>query len=375
MTTAISALLVLTTLAAEPQKPPRVAVPDVQSPKELQSLAGALGGVVANELQRLGTFQVTTTDQMRQMLSLERQAQLLGCPDDSCKNTAVSQFGFDYLVTGKLAKLDAGKGKSSLTFELAVLNVKTGKRESSDLIAAATESELMERLSPSVIKVVQPLLAGRQGSLVVVTSEAGATVKVDDTAVGTTPLQGRLSLAAGPHVLKVEKEGFVTWSKEIRVKPDELQEESPRLVPSPDFINAYKSKQQKLRIGAWAATGLAVAGVGAAVIFGARASALYGNDQTPGTFLYHRKFINEGIENDGTTDHRAKVNQLKSDIGLSQTLTIVSIGVAAGAAAGAAALWLIGDDPGKYDAYKTIDVKPTALITPQGGGIGLVGSF
>src|SRR5438874_4846798 len=90
-------------------KTPRVGVVDFSSAPELQLLAAALGGYVANELQRLGAFQVTTTDQIRQMLSLERQAQLLGCPDDSCRGQLVVSLGFDYVVTGKITRLAGAK--------------------------------------------------------------------------------------------------------------------------------------------------------------------------------------------------------------------------------------------------------------------------
>src|SRR5438128_3511004 len=120
----------------------RVGVVDFVSTPELQSLAAALGGFVANELQRLGAFQVTTTDQIRQMLSLERQAQLLGCPDDSCRGQLVTSLGFDWVVTGKVTRLGGAKG-NTLSLELVLIDQRKGERIASDVSTAATESELM----------------------------------------------------------------------------------------------------------------------------------------------------------------------------------------------------------------------------------------
>lgn len=51
-------------------------------------------------------------------------------------------------------------------------------------------------------------LAGRTGLLAVDTTEAGAAITVDDKPMGTTPLAAPLRLAAGPHHVRVTKDGF-----------------------------------------------------------------------------------------------------------------------------------------------------------------------
>jgi hypothetical protein len=51
-------------------------------------------------------------------------------------------------------------------------------------------------------------LEGRTGALTVASPEAGAQVFVDDKAIGTTPLAGPVRLAAGPHRIRLAKDGF-----------------------------------------------------------------------------------------------------------------------------------------------------------------------
>ena len=352
-------------------KSTRIGVIDFQSAADQQGLAGAVGGYVANELQRLGAFQVTTTDQIRQMLSVERQAQLLGCPDDSCRGQTVISLGFDYLVTGKLTRLANGKSGGALTLELVLINERDGKREASDITQAGTEAELMGKVSASVVKLVGVLLKSRAGGLVLSASEAGATVKVDDVIVGTTPV-GQTTVAGSPHVVAVEKDGFVTWQKEVRITPESAVEEQVRLQPSPDFIDAWHSKQLKLRIGAWTGTVLAVGGLVTCIAMGLHAQAVYGDVGVPGTFQYARNLLLQGDET-----QRDKANTLKAQVDTSMLVAYVGGAVAAVGAVAAAAFWVISDNPNKYDVYKSTDVKTQvgAFIGPGQGGFALTGSF
>ncbi len=341
-----------------------VGVSEFNSTPALAPLSTALSGLVSNELQRMGAFKVTSATQVRDLLSLDRQKQLLGCSDETCGEATVD-LGFDFLVTGSLSRYEGGKDKP-LTLELVLLDSKSRTRAGSEVVSGKDEAALMANVSPAVAKLVGKLLKERSGSLVVLSSESAAVLKVDDVAVGTTPLGGKLQIAGGPHYLRLEKEGFVAWQKEIRIAPDAVTEESVRLVPSPDFIAAYQSKQTKLRVGAWVTTVLAVGSAAAAIGFEARSASLYGAREVEGTFLSVREQVAAGDET-----QRDRLNQLKTQVSDSQTITTVFIGVAAAATAGAVVLWLLGEDPGRYDAYREVGLK--AAVGP--GYIGLAGAF
>ncbi len=366
--------LLFATFGAAPV--PGLAVMDFAVEGASTELAAAATGLVAHELDRLGVFRVTSAETTRVILGVERQRALLGC--DDCSGQAIADLtSFEYLVTGKLSRAGAPK-EPTYVLLLTLLQVGSASALSSVRVQARGEEKLLQELAPSALKLVGKLTQGRQGALVVTASEAGAAVKIDDTQVGTTPLPGRLAVGAGPHLLTVEKEGFTAVKKEVRITPEQVTDEAVRLVPSPDTIEAYEGRATRLRVLAWVSTGLAVAGVGALVggtLWGER---LYGDAQTPNTFQFHRAELlagrESGLVNGVLVDHRAAAGALKADVELAQTVAWLGLGTAAVGALAATVLFVVGDPPGRYDAYRA---KPgvTWLVTPGLGGAVLSGTF
>jgi hypothetical protein len=276
-------------------------------------------------------------------------------------------LGVDYLVSGKVSRLAASRdAPETLSIELTLSAVKSGQREGSAIETGRSEADLLGRVGRAVSRLVARVLTSRSGTLVVAATESGALVKVDEQVKGTTPLQGAIALPAGPHALAVEKQGFVAFQKEVQVLPGKLAEERAVLVPSPDFIREYESRQRKLRTGAWIATGVAVAGVAAAVLLQADASRLYGNDSTAGTFLYDRRKLLDGVTTEGGVDLRAQAVTLQGEISQRETLSWVAVGVGAASAVAATWLWIAGDDPERYARYRTGVV---AGVAPRPGGL------
>ena len=62
---------------------PKMAVPDFQTSAGNESLAAMMAGSVATEIDRTGLFIVTTSDQVRALLSFDGQRQWLGCNYES----------------------------------------------------------------------------------------------------------------------------------------------------------------------------------------------------------------------------------------------------------------------------------------------------
>jgi hypothetical protein len=346
--------------AAPADARPKLAVLDFAANGASKELTSAATSAAANEIERLGVFRITTAEAIRDMLAFEKQRQMLGCTDGGCMAEIGGALGVDYVVSGKVTRIAGAAGVAeTFSLDLTLNNVKRGQREGSVVESGRFEGELLARVGRAAQKLVSKILAGRTGSLVVSAAESGAVVKIDDQVRGTTPLQGQLALPSGPHLLVVEKQGFVTWQKDVQVQPGQLVEERATLVPSPDFIRAYESKQGKLRIGAWAATGVAVAGAAVAVWGQWDAGRLYGNESTPGTFLYARRKLLDGDES-----YRAEAASLKSDIRQRQLISAIGAGVGAVGAVGAAWFWVAGEDPDRYGRYRAatarIDVVPTA---------------
>lgn len=357
--------------AAAEKANPRLAVPDFQTTAGNEPLAAMLAGSVATEIDRTGLFTVTTSDQVRALLSLERQRQLLGCSDDSCTSNIASQLGVDYLLNGRLSRLqDAKKTTTGLTLDLTLIEVKTGKRVSSQEVKGASEAELVSRLTEGVAALISPLLAGRQGFLVVIASEDGSIVKVDGTQLGTTPTSQRLSLPGGPHVLRIEKEGFTAVQKQVRLVPDQVTEEAIRLMPSPDFIAGYERKQWALRIGAFIATGVAVGGIATFAIMQGQAQSTFGDTSNPKSFAGLRNTLTTMGEN---PDVRADAEKLRNQINSQLAISYVAGGIGIASAITATVLFLIGEDPNRYQSYR--GPKATAWLAPGTSGGSLAWEF
>ncbi len=364
---ALAVTVLLLPAAARPETKPRLAVLDLAANGASKELAAAAGTAVANELDKLRAFHVITSEAIRSMLAFEKQRQMLGCADAGCMVEIGGALGADWLVSGKVTRLAAAGGvPETLSLDLTLTAVRTGQREGSVIETARSEPELLQRAARAAQKLVQKVLAGRAGRLVVAVSELGAVVRVDDQVKGTTPLRSPIVLAAGPHALAVEKQGFVVAQKDVQVESGKLAREEVALVPSPDFVRGYESRQRKLRAGAWISTTVAVAGAAAAVALQASASQLYGNESTPGTFLYDRARVQAGTVTEGGVDLRAEATSLQSTIQMRERWSYVSLGVGAVAAVAATYFWIAGDDPNRYAGF----AEPVARLdlVPLPGG-------
>ncbi len=334
-------------------------------------LAAALSTLTSQELERLGVFRVSSAETMRVMLGVERQRQLLGC--DTCSGSVLNDLSnYDFVISGKVLKT-----KTDFTLFMSLVPVGSSAATSSARVSAATETALMQEVRPTVIKLIGKVLEGRQGSIIITSSEVGAAVKVDDSQVGTTPIDA-ITVGAGPHLISVEKEGFSAVRKEVKVTPDQVTETSVRLVPSPDTISAYESRAKRLRYLAWGTAGLALAGVVLAVVSESRSAALYGDVNVPGTFQYHRAALLRGVEVEGDVNHRTEATALQNQLQTWHALSLTGIGVAAASAVASAVLFIWGEDPAKYEPFHKVNAKPAApkvSIAPTLGGVVVSGSF
>lgn len=388
----IATALVVSLLAAN-EPLPGLAVMDFAVEGVAPEVGAAVSGLVSHELERLQLFRVNTAETTRVILGVDRQRQLLGC--ENCSATSLGELtSFEYLVTGKLLRVGSGRD-STYTLLLTLLKVGSASPLSSVRTTAKGEEKLLQEVPPTTLKLVGKLLEGRQGALVVSSSEVGAAVKIDDTQVGTTPLQARVPVAAGPHLLAVEKDGFTQVRKEVRITADQVSDEYVRLVPSPDMAEQYEAKANRMRVLAWSAAGVAVAGAATFILGTVVGNNKYGTPLSEGTFEWHRSFLKNGEEVStvpencykGECDHRAAAGTLKAEIESWQAISYVGLGVAGAGAAAAGILFVVGDPPGKYEAYRTKTgvVAPTSSpapkssftlqIIPTAGGVLMQGQF
>jgi hypothetical protein len=135
-----------------------------------------------------------------------------------------------------------------------------------------------------------------------------------------------------------------------------------RLMPSPDFIEGYEKKQWGLRVGAFIATGVAVAGIATFAIMQGQAQGNYGSPTREKTFEWYRAQL-QTTWDEGQYSEAVKLqNQINTQLAISY----VAGGVGLASAVAATALFLIGEDPNKYQSYRGL--KTSAWVTPNGAG-------
>jgi TolB-like protein len=101
----------------------RVAVMSVASSEPLRPVAESIAEQVLTDLGRERRFEVIGTSDVQAMLGLERQRQLLGCPETAadCMAELSAALGAPWVVTGKLAQLG-----SVLRLDLKLLRARDG---------------------------------------------------------------------------------------------------------------------------------------------------------------------------------------------------------------------------------------------------------
>jgi len=348
----------------------KIAVLDLQARGVDATLVQSAGTLIASELNKLEVFKVISREDIRNMLSFEKDKQSLGCEaDQACLAEIGGALGVEYIIAGSLAKIG-----DTTVLSLTLNNTKTSTVENrlSENVAGKGD-ELIKAISRNAQALVSKILKGREGFLVLTVAESGAVVKIDGQIKGTTPVKGRMTLTWGPHLLEVEKTGFVSYSEDISVPNKQVLAKNIALVPSNDFIDGYESRAKKMRLGAWITSGVAVAGAAAAIGFNQWSS------RTETAFAAAKTtYLNTNAQSD--YDHMKKL----SDQGNSQVL-IARIGLAVGlvALAGATYFWVAGDDPHKYDNYKeapaeapkTASISVAAAPVEGGGALAVAGRF
>ena len=235
--------------------------------------AQAATGSVVRGLRQLEVFQVLSSDDVRQLLALERTRQLSGARAESSVGQLGVALNASNAVVGSVTRV-GGK----LQVEIRLLDASTQKVLAQKSLNQATIEQVANQLPGLAQELMAPLLREQQGFLVVKSKEEAAEVLVDDTLVGSTPLKASIDLSRGTHRLTVRKDGFIAQTRSVRIEPKQTTVEEVKLQPSADYAKIYKDKYGKIRVGAWIATGVAVAGITTAIVMNASANSEY-NDQ------------------------------------------------------------------------------------------------
>ena len=347
--------------------------------------AQAATGSVVRGLRQLDVFQVLSSDDVRQLLALERTRQLSGAKAESSVGQLGAALNAPNAVVGSVTRV-GGK----LQVDIRLLDAPTQRVLSQKTLNQVTVEQIASQLPGLAQELMAPLLREQQGFLVVKSKEEAAEVLVDDTLVGSIPLKGSIDLSRGVHRLTVRKDGFIAQTRSVRIEPKQTTIEEVELAPSGDYAKIYKDKYGKMRVGAWIATGVAVAGITTAIVMNASANSQYNDEfkprqawlqgaagtgpQTKPPDIANNPTASAAWDSCSTSGAQAckqAAEDAKSSVQVKQYVAI-GAGVIGVASAGVATwLWLSGKDPNRY-----ADVVAGVSPNPNGGvTVALAGRF
>lgn len=363
----LSVLAVVASLSLGAEERPALVVLEAEAKSVTPVEAAGVVTAIAQGAREVDAFQVIAPSDMRALLSIERQKQMVGLSSET--TPVLEALGARHALASSVTKLG-----TSYQAEIRLLDVQTGKVLSQRAATPqASLSDLTTQLKVLAQEVLGPILAEQQGSLVVRSSEEGADVVVDDKLVATTPMLTPLALPRGRHRLEVRKEGFITRRTTVTIPKGDVAVEDLAMVPSADFANAWRSKHQKLRIAAWATTGLAVASfVTAFAVDRFVAEPAYQNEFRPrADFLSLAAQVEMPVATSEVQQQcamdlaacRSKAEAARSQVASAQTASMVLLGVGVASAVAAAYCWLVGENPNRYGSGAV-----SLGLTPQSGG-------
>lgn len=225
-------------------------------------------------------------------------------------------------------------------------------------------------------------LAQQGGTLVLDVSEPNASVWIDGSKANLTA-----RLPHGPHEVRIERAGFLPFTREVNVPRGRSIAVRVELEPTPATRAAYVSRTTSQRTWGWVATGAGTAfvlGGAGFLVYNARADA----DATDHYESEARKHEAGGACERGTDKQtpaclerlRLALDDLDA-VRAREKFGWIGVGVGVAAVGAGAYLLLSGDDPNRYEPGPDSDVfgasrlAPVLSLTANGGFLGVRGGF
>ncbi len=379
----VAVAMILVPMAASAKKAPSLPVMEIAAQNGADARLAILAtDSAAESLRDLNVFKIISSEDIKKILAFQREKAVTTgqCNEDQCLAEIGGALGADYMVSGKLTKID-----KMLKLDLTLFN--NGKAKVENAVSQdniADEKSLVEAAKLLARRVIAPLLEKNSGQLFVAVTDvgaAGATINIDGKTVGTTVppnvQTAPIPLGWGPHHIILQKEGFLAFEKDVQIDEGQATTLPVTLVPSPDFIDAYKGRNSKLRIGSYITGALTIVAAGAAIYFNEvnlHLYKVYSNcvaDQTTGppSATNHAPNPNvDGCEYLATMEGQANktnpgdpfvpgngpnstLTKAYND-GKTQQLAIYALaGGAIVTAAASVTMFVLSDDPHRYDGF------------------------
>ncbi|MFO0727600.1 MAG: hypothetical protein U1E65_27730 [Myxococcota bacterium] len=209
-------------------KPISIAVFDLIASGVPEETATNLTQLLSAEVKQIPSTKVIARDDIRAVLNLEAQKQLLGCADStSCLGEIGGALGVDLLLSGHVGRIAETHLVSLRLIDPSTLEVKSRVTES----FVGPEDQLVGALRFAVKKLFGQDLS--KPSQVAITAGQGAgSIFLDGTAAGAVgqPLD---AIALGRHTLRIVDPDYLEWKGDVYIQPGMTElsvslEERPR---------------------------------------------------------------------------------------------------------------------------------------------------
>ncbi len=220
-------------------------------------IAQSLTDLLAIELRKLAAMSVISRSEIKALLELEGQRQMLQCDDEqSCLIEVGGALGVDFLVSGGIGKLG----------DAYVLSLKL-----IDVNGAKVARRAVESFRGPVSDLASPLryaarsLVGHSpdggGDLTLTINASPAQVVIDGSRTVEWPTEGPIRLPAGKHTLTVTADDHLPLARDTYVEPNARADLQLMLeaVSEPWYAKWYTWVIIGVAIGGGAAAGVALA--------------------------------------------------------------------------------------------------------------------
>ena len=342
-TSALSAFCAGVILATAPntETNQRLAIMALSADGVPSAYAVGLTETIATSLAKTGVFETVSPKQISSLLAYEKRRDALGdCNNEECYAQIAKLVRAEYLVSGSVAQVG-----ETIVLNLALIDSKAGKVSKRLDRKLSDPTELMISADQLAIALVQPILSKKQGYLRISSNVPKADIYIDDE-LRIENLGQVIPLSAGPHTLRVVREGFYRVSAKFLIQPDLVRDEKATLIPAKATVEAYESKANVMRYGAYVAGVLAI---GATI-----AGGYFYNEATDDKLIVDS--FTSALESERAVPERRNAAIAAQDrFDTNQSLYLVGLSSAVVSAATAGILFLFGEDPDRYDAFNNLE--------------------
>jgi hypothetical protein len=136
-------------------QPRRVLVMGLEAAGASADIVQVANGIVVQSLARASSISVITDDDIRRLVELEAEREVVGCSTASCLAEIAGALGADFVVFGTVGKLD-----ELFVVQLNLFDAAAARAMGREEIRARRAGALASPLTTAAAKLVEPLLSG-----------------------------------------------------------------------------------------------------------------------------------------------------------------------------------------------------------------------